>query len=183
MSIADEYHDLEDELAGMVDYDQPVEPFADIEGADRGLRRLARHLRERDAVTSVHQAEIDRIQKRLDDRLEIIEKAISWETEGLAMFHRGALAQDPTAKTLHLPNGTLKARAQQPTWDISPEFIGWAALNAPDLLRVPAPQPDKAEIKKALKVNGAQALTADGEVVPGVTVTPREPSFTVSVDE
>ena len=179
-----EYHDLDADLGGDQDYDAPVEPFADIEGANRGLRRLARHLRERDAVVSVHQAEIDRIQKRLDDRLEIVEKAITWETEGLELFHRGALAQDPTAKTLHLPYGTLKARAQQPAWDIDDTvFVPWAAEHAPDLLRIVAPKPDRTAMKTALKVTEDFPVTVEGEVVPGVVVTPRDPSFTVQVAE
>ena len=42
---------------------------------------------------------------------------------------------------------------------------------------------DWKELKKELKVapDGKSMVTADGEIVPGITVIEREPKFTVSV--
>ena len=70
-------------------------------------------------------------------------------------------------------------------------FIAWAERHRPDLVRTPEPKPevDKAAAKKVLVVpalavdeTGA-AVTVDGEVVPGVTVTVRGPSFSVDFGE
>jgi len=194
MTISDEYAALDAELAGPdpeYDAEVPAAP-GDPEGVNRALRRLARHHRERDAVTAVHQAELDRVRDRLDARLEIVDKAIAWEEEGLGMYHRARLADDPTAKTLHLPSGTLKSRGQQPAWAYDDVvFIAWAERHRPDLVRTPEPKPevDKAAAKKVLVVpalaadESGPAVTVDGEVVPGVTVTVRGPSFSVDFGE
>lgn len=45
--------------------------------------------------------------------------------------------------------------------DVSPEFIPWAAKNAPDLLRYSDPAPDATAIKEALKA---------GQILPGATL-------------
>lgn len=193
MTIAEEHHDLVDDLAGDdPDYEQPAADPGDVDGVNRALRRYARLQRERDAVVQVHEAELDRIRRRMTSRLEVIDRAIQWEADGLAMYHRARLADDPQAKTLHLPNGTLKARAQQPAWEYDDEqLLAWLTEHRPDLVRIPEPKPaaDKAAVKKALVVpsldvgESAGAVTEDGEVVPGVTVTVRGPSFSVDVDE
>lgn len=194
MTIAEEHHDLIDDLAGPdpdYDVDEPADP-GDVDGVNRALRRYARLQVERDAVVTVHQAEIDRIQARLDDRLQVIDKAIAWEAEGLQMYHRARLADDAAAKTIHLPNGTLKARAQQPAFEYDDDkFLAWAQEHRPDLVRIPEPKPapDKTAVKKALAVpaldEGETAAAVDpetGEQVPGVTVTVRGPSFSIDID-
>ena len=80
---------------------------------------------------------------------------------------------------------------QQPEWVFDDEvFIAWAVEHAPDLVRVPEPKPavDKTAAKKTLLTvevgEGAHSiLTEEGEVVPGVTVTGRGPSFSVVTEE
>lgn len=193
MTIAEEHHDLVDDLAGPdPDYDTDVPDIpGDVDGVNRALRRLARHQRERDAVTTVHEAEIARIRDRLDARLAIIDKAIAWETEGLQMYHRARLGDDPQAKTLHLPNGTLKAKAQQPAYDYDDDAIlRWAKTSHPDLVQTKTVESvPKPELKKLLVVPAldegetAPALDEDGDVVPGVTVTVRGPSFSIDLGE
>lgn len=192
MSIAEEHHDLTDDLAGGdPDYTEAPEAYGDVEGVNRALRRLARHHRERDAVVAVHQAELDRIQQRLDARLEIVDKAIAWESEGLAMYHRAVLRDDPSRKTVHLPCGTLKARAQQPQFVYDDDAVlAWAKAEAPDLVAskvvesVPKPELKRLLVVPALEEGEtAAAVTSDGEVVPGVTVTMRGPSFTIDLGE
>ena len=187
---------LEQDLAGFLAGDDPdftAEPEApqDADVANRRLRQLAKVRSEIMQVQQEAAAEMARIEGWLHARLDVLEGRQQWLAEGLEMWHRAVLSGDPSRKTISLPCGTLKARAQQPVWEFDePTFLAWAVEHAPDLVRVPEPKPqvEKAAAKKALIVTTIEpgatvpALTAEGEVVPGVTVTARPPSFTVSTE-
>lgn len=189
MAISDIYDDLDAAVAGdEPDYDTEPETPDDQDHANRLLRRYARVLREVDAVNEVYDAEIERIEVRRRHRLDILDGQKAWLAQALEMYHRARLADDPNAKSIELPNGTLKSRRQQPEWTFDPDvFVAWAAEHHPDLVRVPAPPapaPDKVAAKKALSVaDGTAVDPSSGEVVPGVTVEERGPSFTVEVDQ
>lgn len=185
---------LEQDLNEFMMGDEPdlaavPEPPRDAEDANRKLRRIAAlHARiaEHDAL---HQAETRRLDEWLDRVETPLRRQIRWLAEGLEMWHRAVLADDPARKTISLPCGTLKSRAQQPAWEFDDEvFIPWAQKWAPDLVRVPEPRPvvDRTQAKKALNVpddlqpgESTHAYDAQGDIPPGVTVTARPPSFTV----
>ena len=191
MTLATEYDDMTDDLTGP-DPDWEAEPEAPAgdENVDRTLRRLARIRREANAARIVHDAEILRVTDRRDARLEVFERQERWLLDALEMFHR-AILTDGGAKTLHLPSGTLRAATQQPAFTYDDEtLIPWARENAPDLIdetivrKIP-----KAGLKERLVVpaldegESAPAVTGDGEIVPGVTVTRRGPRFSVESGE
>lgn len=184
--------DLTEYLAGPdPDYDTDPEAPLDADEANTRLRRLARIRAEIEAVEDQARTQIEQINAWAEHRYEVLHNRARWEREGLEMWHRAVLADDPSRKTISLPCGTLSARRQQPVWEFDDEvFLAWAQEHAPDLVRVPEPKPaiEKAAAKKALIVTTIEpgatvpALTAEGEVVPGVTVTVRPPSFTVSTE-
>lgn len=181
--------DLTEYLAGPdPDYDTDPEAPLDADEANTRLRRLARIRAEIEAVEDQARTQIEQINAWAEHRYEVLHNRARWEREGLEMWHRAVLADDPSRKTISLPCGTLKARAQQPVWEFDDEaFIAWAAEHAPELVRVPEPKPavDKTAAKKALIPDATGlglVVTAEGEVVPGVTVTPRPPSFTIDTE-
>lgn len=187
--------DLDEFLAGPEpDFDTEVAPPADADEADRRLRRLAKVRVEMAQIGEHAQAQIERINEWHARRVEVLAKRERWLEEGLEMWHRAVLAEDPSRKSISLPCGTLKSRVQQPVWEFDDDlFIAWALdeQHAPELVRVPEPKPqvDKVAAKKALipATSGdcaeVPAVTEGGEVVPGVTVTVRPPSFTVVTEE
>lgn len=185
--------DLTEYLAGPdPDYDTEPEAPQDADEANTRLRRLARIQAQIQWVEDQAATQIAQINAWAERRYEVLHNRARWEREGLEMWHRAVLADDPARKTISLPCGTLKARAQQPVWEFDDEvFLAWAQEHAPDLVRVPEPKPqvEKAAAKKALVAVdplgegcGVHVVTAAGEVVPGVTVTVRPPSFTVSTE-
>ena len=191
MSIADEYADLDESLAPDVDYEQPASDPGDVEGVNRALRRLARHKRARATVIDVAEAEVARIRAWAEGRCEVHDKAIEWETEGLEMYHRARLRYDPKMKTISLPWGTLKARGGEVeySWDYDDEaLIRWARSSAPELVET-VYKVGKTELKKALirpaieEGESAPATDADGDAVPGVTVTRRGPQFSINLGD
>lgn len=185
------WNDLDEHLADIDDqvYDQPPADPGDTEGVNRALRRLARYRRARQAAVDAAATEIQRIVDWRDERVDKIDRRIRWELDGLELYHRARLGDDPTAKTLHFPCGTLHARKTQPAFDYDETtFLPWAQEHAPDLVRL-KPQVDRTAAKTALVApdlgegDTGPALTPDGEIVPGVTVTVRGPSFTITTEE
>lgn len=77
-------------------------------------------------------------------------------------------------KTISLPFGRVASTPKQAEWVIGPEFIGWAKQSGiADLIRYPEPQPNRSAVKSALIADSdGNAVTLEGELVPGVTVTP-----------
>lgn len=181
---------VDQDLAGYLAGDTPdytAEPGLP-DGHDDVNRRLRRLARIRAEITQVQQEAADemaRIELWLHARLDVLEGRQAWELEGLEMWHRAVLAEDPDRKTISLPSGTLKARVQQPEWSFDePVFLAWAEKARPELVRVPVPKPsiDKAAAKKTLIPDATGldiVVSPDGELVPGVTVTVREPKFVV----
>ena len=173
------------------DFDAPPEAPQDAERADEQLRRLAKVRAEMAQIGEHARAQIERIDEWHARRVEVLAGRERWLVEGLEMWHRAVLAEDPSRKSISLPCGTLKSRVQQPEWVFDDEvFIAWASEHVPSLVRVPEPKPavDRNAAKKALLTvevgEGAHSiLTAEGEVVPGVTVTVRPPSFSVVTEE
>lgn len=190
MTVAEAWTDLEDELLGEEpDYDSEPADLPDTASVNRMLGRLA-HVRRRAATDAeVAHAQIDQVQAWATGRAEMHQRQEAWLLATLRRYHEAVLALGGT-KTLDLPNGTLRARAGQPQWEIDAEaFVPWAlALKADELLRVKI-DPSKAAIKEAFEVgplvsavDGAPfdhhpALTPDGEIVPGITIAPAETNY------
>lgn len=180
------------------DYDQDPEAPQDADRADEQLRRLAKVRAEMAQIGEHARAQIDRINEWHARRVEVLAGKERWLEEGLEMWHRAVLSDDPSRKTISLPCGTLKSRKQPDVWEFDDEaFIAWATEHAPGLVRIPEPRPavDKKAVKVALDDNVQDVGSvvwrtideATGEVfeevVPGVTVTVRPPSFSVVTDQ
>ena len=180
MTVSDAWQDLDEHLIGDEDELHDDRPM-DLERAERLLRARARRIREMEQWEMVAQAERDRLEAWLADHRKRL--STEWIDQQLEAFHRARLADDPRAKSISLPSGTLVARQGQPAWDINPDvFLPWAQSHAPDLVRVKH-EVDRAAVKKALLVEGGNAISADGEVVPGVQVADAEVRFSIKGDE
>lgn len=186
--MSEPWEDLEDAMWAPPDYEQPPEVPEGDEQADAWLRRLAGIGRAEDRVRALVNLERAKLDAYEAGELEKYRKPREWLADSLAQYHRAVLARAPRRKTIDLPNGTLKARAQQPAWDFPDEaaFIEWAAVNAPEFLRQPDLPPvevEKAAVKKALAIQEDRdyAVDINGERVPGVAVTFREPKYVVEV--
>lgn len=170
--------DFTDALDHIMSFDAPA-PFeiVDADAADRILYVVAELRRE---VREIDELAADR-RRKIDDAHEAATKP---RTEKLTVFV-GALERYMASKrTKHtksilLPNGRLWSRHVQPKVEFVDKdaYITWATVNAPSTLK--APDAMISVVRKAVTQTPDAAVTEDGEVVPGLTVTPESYSYGV----
>lgn len=86
-----------------------------------------------------------------------------------------------TQESYSLPSGKLVLKKQQPEFSLDEEkLLPWVKANCPELVKVKE-STNWAELKKRVAVDGANVVTADAEIVPGITVTDRPDVFRVEV--
>lgn len=91
-----------------------------------------------------------------------------------------------TRRVYDLPSGQMILKAREPEYDRGDEseLVAWLKKDKDlkGLIKVKESSNWK-ELKKKLQISpdGTSMMTADGEIVPGIKVTQREPEFTVTV--
>lgn len=156
----------------------------DLGGASWAMRKLHAIRQKQAEVRQVAEAEIARVQAWADQQTKAMEDNADYFVLLLVDYHRNLLAEDERAKTVKLPHGALKCRAQQP-WYVrdEDELLRWAEATDPENLVQVKKSVKWSEIKQYGKAVGEQLFDpATGEVIPGVTVIHREPKFTVEVE-
>lgn len=194
--LAEMYESLEahlDAAAGAPGADPPATFSIDtIEKADWAMRKIADADRRLAAARDVADGRRRQIEHWLAEQEATHERSTRFLASLLEGFHRRILDDQPVEwakkkdKTLTLPSGgKLTARLGQPTWTFDETlFLPWAKSAAPDTVRT-SETVDRAAAKKLLQAapDDGRALTADGELVPGVSVAPPEPAFTIDSGE
>lgn len=141
-------------------------------------------------LTLIRQADAE-YQKMESWYAHMVEKAkekrdrkVAWAESNLrAYFDLVPAKVTKTQKTYDLPSGKLVLKHQEPKYDTrDEELVPWLKANRPELVKIKESS-DWANLKKELKVSpdGTAMATEDGEIVPGITVTPREDKFTVTL--
>ena len=133
------------------------------------------------------QAEIERWKEYYAGAMEKIERRQGSRIEYLKMMLRDYFATVPhhdtkTASSYDLPSGKLIEKRPGPKFETDDEkLLPWLKENKmTDFIKVETKEkPMWGELKKTVTVNGESVVTEDGEVVPGVTVVPQEPTFEI----
>lgn len=159
------------------------EPFTvDDDGkADWAMRKLASIRRKQLLNTAIHIRETQRVTEWLEKVNTDLEREAEWFESNLKPY--ALLERHNGRKSILLPHGTIKTTAGRPKFEIAneSEFIGWAEINAPDLVRI------KKEIDKkalgALNQSDDSVISTQGEIVPAVKVIPAEISVSFQIKE
>lgn len=154
-------------------------PVADLDRANYVLGQIRRQRAIRDEEIALLRRERDRLDLLEQAAKERCARVEEWYVPQLESFHAAVLREDPKRKTIDLPNGALKARQGQPSWEFTDEFVEWASRAGWPVLRVRT-DVDKAAAKQTFTVDDGKVLAPDGEVVPGVTVEPAVVNFSVT---
>lgn len=148
--------------------------------------RKAKHYRDQIAVNCAL-AEAERV--RINEWEERVNTRLGAEFDYFSaiLIRYGREQRDGQGrKSIDTPFGVVKSRQGQPKWEVdSDEFITWARENSPDLVRVKE-EPALAEMKKRFEIAdtatlGVVAVSEDGQIVPGVHITPVGVSYSVEV--
>ena len=147
--------------------------ITDKAGAAWALRKMSKVQAKIAETNAAAEAEIKLTQAWRDKENGKLELEIDFFTYLLDTYFRRCQVEDPKLKTLKLPHGSLKMRAQQPefTYDDEP-LLAWAKESLPTAVVVKesvAKQPVKDWIKET------------GEVPAGVTISNRPDKFSVEV--
>lgn len=124
---------------------------------------------------------------------EIYERTRFWAESCLRPYFDMVPTTGKKILTYDMPGGTMKLSIQDPKYDVQDDqLVPWLEKNnLADMVAIKK-EARWGEFKKTIKgKNGIQTaedengilrvVTPDGELVPGVTVTNREPKFTVTV--
>lgn len=120
---------------------------------------------------------------QLEKAREVRDRTVQWAEHGLrAYFDMVPVKKTKTQVSYELPGGKLILKAQQPKFDVKDEvLVPWLKQNGlKDLVKVEE-SANWAELKKTVKIAGDAVTNEDGEIIPGITVTPRDPKFVVTV--
>ena len=123
--------------------------------------------------------QMDMVSKQADDDIAWFESMLT--PYFAERMENGFTKSTKTQTTYKLPTGKLVLKKQAPEYERKDDdLLPWLKQNRPDLVKV-TESANWAELKKSVKINGENVVTADGEVVPGVKVTVREDKFEVEV--
>jgi hypothetical protein len=154
--------DLADVLAGDEPaFDTDPTPPLDADQADRWLRRLRILAEQDDADVELANTERARIDLWLSVQKARRAATTAWLEASLQMHMENHLrvGGEKAARTIHLPNGDLVARKQQPEYEYEDQdaFITWAERTGREhLLRYKDPEPDKNAVKAAFPLTPAE---------------------------
>ena len=153
--------------------------------ANWALRKIKQLQGKMNANADLAAEEIAKIETWEKEVNESLQQSILFFNGLLEQYHRKVYGENPDIKTIKLPHGQLKMRAQQPefirdndkllAWLESKGTIGKAYIKI-------AKSPHWGELKERLRIAGDRMVDPEtGEVVPGVEVVEREPKFSVEV--
>ncbi|GIM47590.1 phage protein [Collibacillus ludicampi] len=148
------------------------------------LRKLAKIRREMEENQSIADKEIERIKLWLEDVNGALQKDAEYFESLLQAYHRMVLEENPKAKTIKLPHGTLKARKQEPDYIRDEEkLLAWTKENQPEAVKVKE-NVDWSTLKKMIvSTENGVAIDENGQVIEGITVVDRGIKFSVEVAE
>lgn len=145
--------------------------------AEMLLRQIEEANAECDRMVSWYKTMIERVQAKRDN-------TVAWAENSLrGYFEMVPKKTSKTQQSYELPSGKLVLKAQDPEYKTNDaELVPWLKANWPEFVKTKESS-DWMNLKKQLKAtpDGKGMITADGEIVPGITVTAREPKFTVTL--
>lgn len=172
-----------------LDYAQPAdaevkEKFSvtDIRSAEWCLKRIAWHQKHKADASAFVEAE----KAKLDEYLAKVnleeDGSIEYFKELLKPFAMEQL-QGSRKKTLNLPSGSLSFKKQAPEFvKNDDELLAFAKDSLPEFVKV-TETVNWVEMKKTCQIDNNRLVTADGEIVRGVTVNERDDTFAVKIKE
>lgn len=151
----------------------------DDASAEYMLKRIREANAQYERMEAWYALQLEKAKKVRDD-------TVAWAEGNLrAYFDMVPTKNTKTQRSYELPGGKLVLKNQEPKYEKADEtaLVAWLKQNKMDGMVKVEETANWAEMKKTMKVqvNGETVCTEDGEVIPGMKATIREPKFTVTV--
>ena len=168
--------------------EQDKEPF--VVDNDLKAEWVLSKIRETKAECEKQITEIKRQMAFYEARIESLQSAAEIDIARLENMlvpyfedrdQAGFVKATKTQKKYVLPSGSITLKYAAPEFEHDDAaLVPWLEQNKPELIKVKK-SADWATLKKSLTVVGTEALTEDGEIVPGVAVSMKPERFVVDV--
>lgn len=156
--------------------------------ADWALRKIARARQDMKEAEETAAMEIEKINRWLDGQRDESLRTELFFTVLLQEYYEPRFMTNPDKKTYKLPSGKVQRRTQQPLFDRDNEaLLAWLKQRGmTDYVEVKE-TPKWGELKQQVQVVGEHVVIKDGplkgEIVDGVEVVHRPPTFRVVTTE
>lgn len=156
--------------------------------ADWALRKIARARQDMKEAEETAAMEIEKINRWLDGQRDESLRTELFFTVLLQEYYEPRFMTNPDKKTYKLPSGKVQRRTQQPLFDRDNEaLLAWLKQREmTDYIEVKE-TPKWGELKQQVQVVGEHVVIKDGplkgEIVDGVEVVHRPPTFRVITTE
>lgn len=156
--------------------------------ADWALRKIARARQDMKEAEETAAMEIEKINRWLDGQRDESLRTELFFTVLLQEYYEPRFMTNPDKKTYKLPSGKVQRRTQQPQFDRDNEaLLAWLKQREmTDYIEVKE-TPKWGELKQQVQVVGEHVVIKDGplkgEIVDGVEVVHRPPTFRVVTTE
>ena len=168
-----------DDLMAALEGDEVTAPIADpdnstIDTVTEWVAQVVRLDAREAEYVEAHKAAVAKLNARKAERLAAIEEQRGYLTDAIETYHRARLAQDPEAKSIPTPAGTMKSTKKQDQWVIEDDeaFTKWCVINLKDAVTFADPVVNRSDAKKALKAKAErysdERVIVGGEAVPGL---------------
>lgn len=144
--------------------------------AEWALGKIREARAERDKWVDWYKAKINEVKEQTDFETMNLERMLS------EYFANVPHKKTKTQESYKLPTGKLVMKTQNPEYKIEEEtVIEWAKKNGLNKYVKVEEKLAWADLKAATGTFEDHVVTEDGEIIPGITVEPREPKFVVEV--
>lgn len=175
-----------DEVIADLEFEQPnCEPFKidNDQKAEWALAKIREEQAEAMRIINVCKSIIMHYEEQMKKAEEDFEKKTAYLKSQLEQyFEMVEKRRTKTQEVYKLPSGTLRRKYPKPKYEKDDEkLVKWLkdrGLN--DYIKVEE-KPKWAEFKKAIKTVKGKVVDENGEVVEGITVVERPPTFEVEV--
>lgn len=156
------------------DEEQEEQDVAILDDASAGMlmHRIKDANEEYDRMESWYKAQLKRMKEKRD-------ATIAWAKGCLrSYFDLVPKKATKTQQSYQMMSGKLVLKQPGPEFDVDDEVvIPWLKANGLEQFIKTKETVSWVELKKVLTVTPTGMVTEDGEIVPGITVTEREPEF------
>lgn len=162
-------------------YEQIKDRFTvdSLEKADWAISKISKHQRNVETIRNFANKRIREIEEWAANEMEHDKNSIAYFEALLLPFAESQIKPIDKNRSIKVPSGSFGLKKQQPKFIQDKEKLtAWAKQSAPAFIKTEE-SVKWAELKETLKIKGNVAITADGEIVDGITVEEQPYALTV----